>query len=131
MIQITQVKLPIDHSQEELRKKAAKLLRISSDAIKSLKIVRQSLDARRKGEILWIYTLDVEVDRETQIVRKAKNSQIYLVQESVYEFPHHGEKVLKEPPVIVGSGPAGLFCGFMLAEAGYCSVWRRRSWNIF
>ncbi len=122
MIQITQVKLPIDHSQEDLRKKAAKLLKISSDSIKSLKVVRQSLDARRKGEILWIYTLDVEVDREAQIVRKAKNSQISLVQESIYEFPHHGEKALKEAPVIVGSGPAGLFCGFMLAEAGYCPI---------
>lgn len=122
MIRITQMKLPISHSQEDLRKKAAKLLKILPEAIGSVKIVKQSIDARKKGEILFIYTLDVEADGEAQIVRKAKNSQICLAQESEYEFPPHGERALKDPPVIVGSGPAGLFCGLMLAEAGYCPL---------
>lgn len=68
MIRITQLKLPVSHRGEDLEKKAAKILRVGTDAIKSLKIVKQSIDARNKEEIWYIYTVDVEVLGETQAV---------------------------------------------------------------
>lgn len=68
MIRITQLKLPVDHGPEDLRKKAARLLRIRPEEIRKLNIVRQSVDARRKEEILLIYTVDVETAGEEPAV---------------------------------------------------------------
>lgn len=130
MIRISQLKLPVDHKPGDIKKKAAKLLRISPDAIKKLNIVRQSIDARKKEEILYIYTVDIETEKEGQIVKKAKNPQISTVREEAYEFPDCGQKVLACPPVIVGSGPAGLFCGLMLAKAGYCPLILERGEDV-
>ena len=90
MIRITQLKLPVDHGPEDLRKKAARLLRIRPEEIRKLNIVRQSVDARRKEEILLIYTVDVETAGEEQIVKRGKNSQICIVKEEEYHFPAPG-----------------------------------------
>lgn len=119
MIRISQLKLPVDHREEDIKNKAAKLLRVEPAAIKSIKIIRQSIDARKKEDILYIYTVDVEVGREAQILKRAKNSQAALSKEQGYVFPDTRGKKPARPPVIVGSGPAGLFCGLMLAQAGY------------
>ena len=78
MIRISQLKLPVDHREEDIRNKAAKLLRIEPAAIKSLKLVRQSIDARKKEDIFYIYTVDVETDREAQVIKRARNSQADL-----------------------------------------------------
>jgi len=130
MIRINQLKLSIHHKPEDLTRKAAKLLRIRPEDIRSLHIVKQSVDARKKEELLFIYTVDVETGQEENLVRKAKNVNIALVKERPYQFPSGGEKRLADPPVIVGSGPAGLFCGLMLAEAGYRPILLERGMDV-
>ena len=130
MIRITQLKLPIEHKKQELYEKTAKLLRIAPSEIKQLKIVKQSVDARKKEQILFIYTIDVEVAKEQQILKKVKNNQVSQVKEIPYQFPSGGEEPLKHPPVIIGSGPAGLFCGLMLAQAGYHPILLERGQNV-
>ena len=125
MIRIHQVTLPITHTYEDLRIRAAKLLRIPDSQIKALRIVRQSVDARKKKEISFSYVLDVEAGQEGQegqIVRRAKNPNVSLGQEKPYQFPITGQEKLASPPVIVGSGPAGLFCGLLLARHGYAPL---------
>ena len=67
MIRITQLKLPVTHKEEDLVLKAAKILRISPDSIRSWRIVKKSVDARKKGEILFIYTIDIETGRRCPI----------------------------------------------------------------
>lgn len=122
MIRIQQVKLAADCQDEQaaLLKKAAKLLRVEPSAIQSLSIVKRSLDARKKPEIYAVYTVDVKVADEQAVFRKlrGKNGQIQLVEEKIYQFPTPERAVLCERPIIVGTGPAGLFCGYMLAKAG-------------
>ncbi len=118
MIRITQLKLHVNHERDDIKNKAARLLKVSPAAIKSIKLVKQSIDARKKDDILFIYTVDVEADKEEQLVKKAGNSQIQVVREQEYRFPAAVGKASCSP-VIVGSGPAGLFCGLMLAQAGY------------
>lgn len=122
MIRMTQVKLPICHTDEELREKAAKLLRIRPEEIVSLSVVKQSVDARKKREITYSYVLDIEARQEEKLVRRAKNPNISIGTEKPYVFPESGLEPLSHPPVIIGTGPAGLFCGLMLARAGYCPV---------
>ena len=119
MIRISQLKLPVDHSREDLEKKIEKTLRIPMSQVKNWQIVRQSVDARKKEELLYIYTIDVKTSREEQTVKRARNQNVALCREQPYRFPSSGSAPLKERPVIVGEGPAGLFCGLMLARAGY------------
>ena len=119
MIRISQLKLPVDHSREDLEKKIEKTLRIPMSQVKNWQIVRQSVDARKKEELLYIYTIDVKTGREEQTVKRARNQNVALCREQPYRFPSSGSAPLKKRPVIVGEGPAGLFCGLMLARAGY------------
>ena len=125
MIRITQLKLPVERSPEALKKKAAKLLRIVPEEIEKVVICRQSLDARKKPELFYSYTVDVQVapgKREENLVHKAKSNQVSISKEKPYEFPQSGDESLGGRPVIIGAGPAGLFCGLMLARAGYKPV---------
>lgn len=119
MIRINQLKLPITHTPEDLKKKTAKTLRINESQIKELKIIRQSLDARHKNDLLFVYTIDAAVNQENKIIKKVNNNNIMLINLKEYQFPKQGDRKLKHRPVIVGFGPAGLFCGYMLAKAGY------------
>lgn len=132
MIRINQIKLHpnAQNEEQELRKKAAKLLRIEHSGIRSLSIVKKSIDARKKPDITMVYSVDVKVDEEQKIIKKCgqKNGQIQLVEEKAYEFP--GTLPAKVRPVIVGTGPAGLFCGYMLAKAGYRPILLERGREV-
>ena len=61
MIRVNQVKLPVSHSEADLRKKTAKMMGVSADQIQSVELVRQSLDARKKPDLYYLYALDVAV----------------------------------------------------------------------
>ena len=120
MIRVNQVKLPVSHSEAELRRKAAKMMGIPADQIQSLEMVRQSLDARKKPDLYYLYALDVSVKgKEAAIVKRAHSVNVQIRKEEAYRLPAPGMEPLRERPVIVGFGPAGMFCGLMLARAGY------------
>lgn len=118
MIRISQLKLPISHTKGQLEKKIAKTLKCSGIPF-SYEIMKQSLDCRHKNDKIFVYTVDVNIKDERKIVKKVNNNNVMLTEEKTYTFPDPGHEVLKEPPVIIGSGPAGLFCGWYLARAGY------------
>lgn len=119
MIQITQLKLPIPHSREQLEEKIARTLGIRPTEIESYEIVRRSVDARKREGLHYVYSLWVKTSREKKILAKSKHKNIMSINPVRYRFPDPGEQVLEHPPVVVGSGPAGLFCGYMLAKHGY------------
>lgn len=122
MIQIRQLKLMPGHSDRELTEKAARTLRIRPEEIASLRVVRQSIDARKKPEIRLIYTVDVKLvgEREEKVLLSCrKNPDVGPAPEVRYRFPEPGKEILAERPLIIGTGPAGLFCGYLLAKAGY------------
>ncbi len=119
MIRLSQVKLPISHSREELEQKAAKALKISPGQIKGLQIIKQSIDARKRDQVTYSYVLDIQAEQEEKIIKRAKNRNAVIKKETSYRFPSCGKQPLSAPPVIIGTGPAGLFCGLMLARAGY------------
>lgn len=128
MIRI-QVKVRPGHTRLELLKKAAASLGISEKEIKEMKIRKKSLDARKKPEIYYVYTLDIEAANEALLVKRRKGLS-FLKEEEGYRFPDKRGRAPLSRPVIVGTGPAGLFCGLFLARAGYAPVLLERGKKV-
>ena len=121
MIRINQVKVRLGHTETELRKKAAKVLQVPENDIKSFKILRRSVDARKKPDLFYSYTLEAEVQEEERVLRRfrGKENLVGRAESVPYHFPAPGTRERKAPIIIVGAGPAGLFCCYFLALHGY------------
>ncbi|MCI9063318.1 MAG: NAD(P)-binding protein [Clostridia bacterium] len=118
MIRIRQVKANINSSKDELKIIVANKLKIDVDEIENIIIKKQSLDARDKNDIHYVYELDVDLKNEKKILKR-KSKDIFKSPHEDYKFNITGTKTLEYRPIIVGSGPAGLFCSYMLAKYGY------------
>lgn len=119
MIQITQLKLPYQHSFADLEQKIRKILKLSVNQKFTYRIIKKSIDARKKPELFLVYSVQVTCENETVIVKKAKNASVSLAKSKFYEIPTPGEQELTTPPLIIGAGPAGLFATLILVEAGF------------
>lgn len=112
--------------EEDLKKKIVHTLMCRTEAVQSYEIIKQSLDARKKPELFYVYTVDVKADNEKQLLkmltRKKRAGNVQLHEAMPYVFPAGGNEKLKSRPVVVGCGPAGLFCAYFLAEYGYQPV---------
>ena len=131
MIRINQIKIIHDENKsydydtinDVLKAKVAKILRVSVDDMESFEIIRHSIDARKKPEIYHIYIVDVSLKNNSEegVVKKCRNKDVSIIEPVRYAFPYvyqHGkEEDLR--PVIIGAGPAGLFCGYVLAKHGF------------
>lgn len=133
MIRIAQLKLPIEHGEEEIERKVRQLLHLNTKQSCVLHIRKRSLDARKKPELFFSYTVDVELGREDAYL-KAHHGHLpkgcSQVREVPYHFPISGTVPMKNRPVIVGCGPAGLFCAFMLAKQGYHPILLERGLDV-
>lgn len=118
MITLQQVKLPISHTKEELEKKILKTLRIKKEELLGYEIRKQSLDARKKPELFFVYTIDASVKKEETVIKKIKEKTVSITNRKKFEYPAVIEWSKASRPVITGSGPAGLFCAYYLAKAG-------------
>ena len=141
MIAINQVKIEIVFQgnkavaveETALRKKASKLLVVRDVQIDRVVILKHSIDARKKPQLFHVYTLGVclkEKTQEEKTVKRCNNANIVLYQETSYIFPKSGTRILCERPVIIGMGPAGLFCGYMLAKYGYKPIILERGYDV-
>ena len=116
MIRIRDIILPVEHDKNDLLYHAAQALHIRSSEIVSLEIFRRSLDARKKPELFWVYTVDVTLrSGERQVLRQNKNRKITREVPEYYRVP---KKNSSQRPVVVGFGPAGMFAALVLAMAG-------------
>lgn len=118
MIRVRQVKVSIEKKQN-LKKKIALLLKINESDILEYKIIKESVDARCKNNILLIYEVDVLVKNETNVLKNINSKDIFISPKEDFVFKISGTKEMKKRPVIVGSGPAGLFLAYFLSENGY------------
>lgn len=118
MIRIRQVKVKIKSSEKEIIKNIADKLKIKEDEIIEISIKKKSLDARDKQDIHYVYEFDVEVKDENKVLKR-RSKDILKSPKEEYVFNINGTKKLQHRPIIIGAGPAGLFCGYMLAKYGY------------
>jgi len=135
MIRITQIKVHPQADKQVLIKKTSKILGLRESDIAKLDIVKQSIDARKKPEIFYSYVVDVELIpakavQQGKLVKQCKNGQISLITEIPYRFPAKKKELSATRPVIVGMGPAGLFCGYFLAKYGYRPILLERGKDV-
>lgn len=122
MIRINQIKLPIEHTKEMLVGKVCRQLRITESDLLEFHIVKQSIDARKKPELFFVYAANVVVKDEAKVLKRNRDKNVMEVTEKSYQIP----KVKKEDklvvPAIIGAGPAGLFCAYELTQAGFAPI---------
>ena len=121
MIKINQIKVNISSDDKALENKIRKLLRLDKNITMNYKILRRSIDARKKDNLMYIYSVEVKLPgmNEASLVKKLNNKDIMLTNEEEYIFPETKETDSKKKVVIAGLGPSGLFAGLFLARAGY------------
>lgn len=120
MLTVQQLKLPAGQDKEALENKLMKVLQIKKEVLLSYEIKRHSLDARKKPALFDVYTIDVQVKNEAQVLKRLKNKNIHAKEKEIlYTLSPSGTQPLSGRPVIIGTGPAGLFCGYELARMGY------------
>ena len=118
MIRIKDIYMPPEHSVAQLSYEAARALRISNSKVRGIRIVRRSVDARKKPDVRIVYTIDVTVDgSENKILKQSGCKRASVAPVSYYKVPKPGW-VLEQRPVVVGFGPAGMFAALVLAQAG-------------
>lgn len=118
MIRVRQIKINVlNDKPDKLKNKLIKKLNINENNIINYKINRKSIDARDKSNIFYVYELDVNLKNENKF--NNFNQDIIKVNDESYKLPKRGKLLLKSNPIIIGSGPAGLFCAYMLATYGY------------
>lgn len=118
MLRISQLKLPVEHTEAQFKKKLLKTAHIKEQDLKQFFIRKRSVDGRKKPELYYVYTVDLIVKNEEH-VKKISKGKLQTVQEADYHTPEHGSEKLLKRPVVIGSGPAGLFCAYLLALEGY------------
>lgn len=120
MLQLTQCKLPYrEATRENLRSKVAHTLHISVEEIQQINIVKRSIDARKKPDIFFIYTVHISVDKEDKVWKKHRgNSNLSQVKEVPSLWDEIQPMEQRENIVVVGAGPAGLFCAYYLSLCG-------------
>lgn len=122
MIEIRNIKVSCDADKETLQKFIMKRLRMKS--LPEYEILKRSIDARKKPDIYYIYQVGVYLNSEKEeikLIKKLNDNNILLSKRVSYELPVK-EKELKNSPIIIGAGPAGLFCAYILSLCGYAPV---------
>jgi hypothetical protein len=130
MIRINEIKLSLDEEEVVLKQKASKILKLNEKYIKSFTIFKKSVDARKKDDVHFTYSVDVEITLdEEQIVSKCKSNKVMIVKPYKYELPVNNRKS-QFRPIVVGFGPAGMLAGIILAQAGLKPIILERGKDI-
>ncbi|CAK3622299.1 NAD(P)/FAD-dependent oxidoreductase [Vibrio crassostreae] len=120
MIRLTEIKLPLDHEESAIQDAIEAKLGINSDQVLSFNIFKRGYDARKKSKILLIYTLDVLVENETELLEQfISDPHVKVTPDMEYKFVAKAVENQTERPVVIGFGPCGLFAGLVLAQMGF------------
>src|SRR6185436_20275424 len=117
MLRLTEIKLPLDHTAADLRAAVLRELKIPAQDLGAVHVAKRSFDARVRGKIALTYHLDVETPREAEILKRAggrTGSKVGPTPDTSYRFPVRATKVPAHRPIVIGTGPCGLFAGLLL-----------------
>ncbi|MCI8405030.1 MAG: FAD-dependent oxidoreductase [Clostridia bacterium] len=124
MIRISNIKADIEDTEQDLKDKVIRMLKLQS--VKYFAISKKSIDARKKPDIYYVYSVDVETDNEKQLAKQFSN--VSIIEKKPYAFPQGG--IMSKPVVVAGTGPAGLMCALTLVQNGYKVVLLERGKSV-
>ncbi|MEI8215870.1 MAG: hypothetical protein WCF96_02115 [Eubacteriales bacterium] len=119
MLRIHEVKLQLEQDKSQIPQKIMNMINMKELKIDSYKIVKESIDARDKNNIYFIYSVDFTTKNEKAVLEKKKKLKIDVVKKIDSKFVASGTERLRGRPIVVGFGPCGIFCALILAEMGY------------
>jgi uncharacterized FAD-dependent dehydrogenase len=121
MLRVAEIKLPLDHPEEALKDALIKRLKLTPDELLSYTIFKRSYDARKKGAIALVYIVDVETAPGDQKILKRlkKEPTVTVTPDMTYRFVAQAPAELKHRPIVIGTGPCGIFAGLTLAQMGF------------
>lgn len=131
MIRLTNIKLALDHQENELQQAILTKLSINDEQLVNFTIFKRGYDARNKNSIKLIYTLDVDTsDNESLLNVFCDDNQVKETPDMAYKFVGQAPKNLKNRPVVIGMGPCGLFVGLVLAQMGFNPIILERGQEV-
>ena len=120
MLRLTDIQLPLDHPETAIRSAILKKLNIDDADLISVTIFKRSYDARKKTAINLIYTLDIETTKDEELLERFRaDRQLSRSPDTSYQFVGHASHQAFLRPVVIGTGPCGLFAGLLLAQMGF------------
>ncbi|MFL6647187.1 MAG: hypothetical protein ACJ8KO_04420, partial [Sulfurifustaceae bacterium] len=120
MLRLTEIKVPLNHAESELKTAILERLRIEDDELIGYSVARRGYDARRPAAIVFIYTLDVEVKNEAKLLQLLRGDRrVAPTPDMHYRFVANASAAPVPRPVVIGFGPCGLFAALVLAQMGF------------
>ncbi len=125
MLRITEIKLPLEHDEAALAAAIVARLGIAADELTGYTVAKRSYDARKRGAIVLIYSVDVDTPREAELLARlqqdpgAAGSKVIPTPDTTYKFVAKAPAQLPLRPLVIGMGPCGLFAGLVLAQMGF------------
>ena len=129
MLRVSNLKLTIDEDISILKKLVIKKLGIKENELLKYSIYKESIDARKKGNMMFVYTVDVELKNEEKVLKR-KHKDVVQVKQKSYIGVKSGNIEPKGRIAVIGSGPAGLFASLLLAQNGYCPIMIERGSDV-
>ncbi|MEO3879355.1 NAD(P)/FAD-dependent oxidoreductase [Rheinheimera fenheensis] len=131
MLRLTEIKLPLNHEESAINAAILAKLAIKAEQLHSVNVFKRGIDARKKTDIQLIYTLDIEVDNEAQLLKSfAKDPHVKPAPDTGYKFVAQAPANLTERPIVIGLGPCGLFAGLLLAQMGFKPILLERGKEV-
>ena len=131
MLRLTEVQLPLDHVEADLRAAILERLAIDPAELRGFTIFKRSYDARKKSAIVLIYSLDVDVADEAAILARFKgNKYVGITPDTSYKFVAQAPAGLSTRPIVIGTGPCGIFAGLILAQMGFRPIILERGKSV-
>jgi uncharacterized FAD-dependent dehydrogenase len=120
MLRLTELKLPLDHGEDDLRAAVRQRLHADAGDIDSIAVARRGYDARRRSAINLVYTVDVAVRHEAALLRRLPaGARVAPTPDTGYRLVARAPAQTRRRPVVIGCGPCGLFAGLVLAQMGF------------
>jgi len=120
MLRLTEIRLPLDHTEDDLTNAIARKLALAQSEVLCYTIYRRGIDARKKGAILFVYTLDVTTTTDALLLQKfADDKHVKAAPDMRYRFVAMASGKETQRPVVVGFGPCGMFAALILAQSGF------------
>ena len=120
MLRLTEIRLPLDHAEDDLKQAILDRLSIKPEEMKGYRVFRRGVDARKKNAILFVLTVDVETYDDTAILaRLPRHPHVKRAPDMTYRFVAQATGREAQRPVVIGFGPCGMFAALILAQSGF------------